>query len=109
MPASTVLEMMTLRGAEALGLASEIGSLEAGKRADIILLNRDVLHGWPSIAADPVRQVVYEYKSHDVDTVLIDGQILLQDVQFTRWDKQDILHGSQEELRKLLERIPSLK
>ena len=109
MPAASVLEMMTLNGAKAVGLAGEIGSLEVGKRADIILLKRDVLHAWPSFAADPISQVVYEHKAQDVDTVLIDGQLLLQDGQFTKWDPQDILHGSQEELRKLLERTPGLR
>lgn len=108
MPATKVLEMMTINGAKAVGLADEIGSLEVGKRADIIILTRDVLHAWPSFAADPVSQIVYEHKAQDVDTVLIDGQLLLQNGQFTKWDAQDILKNSQEELKKLLERLPNL-
>jgi cytosine/adenosine deaminase-related metal-dependent hydrolase len=108
MPAIQVLEMLTLNGAKAAGLASQIGSLEVGKRADIVLLKRDVLHAWPTLAANPISQVVYEHQAQDVDTVLIDGEVLLQGGQFTRWDLQDILRGSQDELRRLLDRNPGI-
>jgi 5-methylthioadenosine/S-adenosylhomocysteine deaminase len=109
MPAQRVLEMMTLGGAKALGLENEIGSLEAGKRADIILLNRDVLHAWPWLAASPVSQVVYEHQSRDVETVLINGEPLLLEGQFVKWDYDEILRDSQEALRQLLERIPDFQ
>lgn len=106
MQAEKVLEMLTVNGAKAAGLAAEIGSLEVGKRADIILLKRDVLHAWPCLDTDPVGQVVYEHQARDVDTVIIDGVVLLDQGQFTRWDLQDVLDDSQNELRKLLKRVP---
>ena len=108
MPAATVLEMLTVNGARAAGLENEIGSLEPGKRADLILLNRDGLHAWPSLAASPVSQVVYEHHASDVNTVMIDGQVLLDQGQFTRWDAGEIREGSQRALRNLLERNPGL-
>ncbi len=108
MPAQKVLEMLTVNGAKAAGLEAEIGSLEVGKRADIVLLKRDVLHAWPCLATDPVSQVVYEHQARDVDTVLIDGEVLLAQGQFTRWDPRDLLEDSQRELRKLLKRVPDL-
>ncbi|HZD58451.1 MAG TPA: amidohydrolase family protein, partial [Anaerolineales bacterium] len=109
MPAQQVLEMMTLGGARALGLENEIGSLEAGKRADIIILNRDVLHAWPWLAASPVSQVVYEHQSRDVETVLVNGEPLLLEGRFLKWDYDEILRDSQEALRQLLERIPDFQ
>lgn len=108
MPAEKVLEMLTLGGAKAVGLEREIGSLEVGKRADIILLSREVLHAWPSLAADPVSQVVYEHQSRDVDTVLIDGKVLLHQGRFTAWDQAEILQDAQNELKKLLKRTSLL-
>lgn len=108
MPAEKVLEMMTLGGARALGLAHEIGSLEAGKRADITILSRNNLHAWPSLASDPVSQVVYAHQSRDVDTVVIGGEVLLSEGQFVRWSQDDIQREAQSELKKLLERVPEL-
>jgi 5-methylthioadenosine/S-adenosylhomocysteine deaminase len=104
MPAEKVLEMLTVNGAKAAGLAGEIGSLERAKRADIIILNRNALHAWPSLAADPVRQVVYEHHASDVEMVMIDGQVVVNQGEFTHLDVSDIRRDSQEELRKLLER-----
>ncbi len=109
MPALKVLEMLTVNGAKAAGLESEVGSLEPGKRADLILINRRKLRAWPSLAADPVSQVVYEHQSSDVDTVIIDGQVLLEGGRFTRWDEDEILDGAQSALKDLLQRAPSLK
>jgi cytosine/adenosine deaminase-related metal-dependent hydrolase len=109
MPALKVLEMLTVNGARAAGLESEVGSLEPGKRADIMLINRRKLRAWPSLAADPVSQVVYEHQSSDVDTVIIDGQVLLEGGRFTRWNEDEILDEAQNSLRDLLQRVPGLK
>ena len=108
MPAEKVLEMATIGGARALGLEHEIGSLEAGKRADITILSRNVLNAWPSLATDPASQVVYAHQSRDVDTVIIDGEVLLSEGQFVRWDQEDILRDAQSQRQKLLERVPEL-
>jgi cytosine/adenosine deaminase-related metal-dependent hydrolase len=108
MPALKVLEMLTVNGARAAGLESEVGSLEPGKRADLILINRRKLRAWPSLAADPVSQVVYEHQSSDVDTVIIDGQVLLEGGRFTRWDENEILDEAQSALKDLLQRVPGL-
>src|SRR5207248_8738821 len=66
LPALTVLRMATIDGARALGLADEIGSIEAGKRADLILLNLDKLHTTPH--PDLVSTIVYAAESSDVET-----------------------------------------
>ena len=77
MPAATVLEMGTLGGARALGPDREIGSLEVGKRADIVLVNLKNLHSMPQ--ADPVSTLVYSARSADVETCRVDGRILMKD------------------------------
>jgi 5-methylthioadenosine/S-adenosylhomocysteine deaminase len=104
MPAQTVLNMMTRGGARAMGLEEEIGSLEIGKRADITILNRDMLHICPRQHADPVGQVVYEHRADDVDTVIIDGRVLLEDGNFTCWEAGKIIEDSEDSLTQVLTR-----
>ncbi|NLK52289.1 MAG: 5'-deoxyadenosine deaminase [Syntrophomonadaceae bacterium] len=77
MPAAQVLKMATIEGARALGLAAEIGSLEVGKRADLILVNLDQLHQAPSTGVDLVSRLVYATRASDVETTVIDGRIVM--------------------------------
>ena len=72
LPARRVLEMATMGGAQALGLADSIGSLKPGKRADIVLLRTRDLNMAP--LTDPVRMVVQSAQPSNVDTVLVDGR-----------------------------------
>ena len=69
--------MATLAGADALGLADQIGSLEVGKRADIIAIDVDQLHVVPS--GSPWSQVAYSAKSSDVKHVAVDGNVVVRD------------------------------
>ncbi len=105
MPAETVLEMATLGGARAMGLDAQIGSLEIGKKADITLIRRRELHAWPQVGTNPYAEIVYEHHAADVDTVLIDGHVVLQAGQFTRCDAAEILRAAQAELTALLSRV----
>jgi 5-methylthioadenosine/S-adenosylhomocysteine deaminase len=73
--ARTALAMATRLGAEAIGLQRAIGSLEVGKRADLILVRTDGLHQIPSY--DPYSLLVYSTKASDVDTVVIDGEVVM--------------------------------
>ena len=93
MPAATVLEMATLGGARALGLDKEIGSLEVGKRADMIIVDLKNLHSTPH--ADPVSSLVYSARSSDVETCLVDGRILMKDKELLTMDHERILRESQ--------------
>ncbi|MEW6448016.1 MAG: amidohydrolase [Bacillota bacterium] len=76
LPAYTALEMATIGGARALGLGDIIGTIEAGKRADIILLNLRKPHLYPP--HDIVAHVVYAAQAGDVDTVIVDGNVLVE-------------------------------
>ena len=73
--ARTALAMATRLGAKAVGLQNVIGSLEAGKRADLILVRTDGLHQIPHY--DPYSLLVYSTKASDVDTVIIDGKVVM--------------------------------
>jgi cytosine/adenosine deaminase-related metal-dependent hydrolase len=71
-PAETVLEMATIRGAKALGLAEEIGSLEVGKKADFVAIDMRQVHLQPYFS--PVSAVVYSVTGRDVELVVVDGK-----------------------------------
>ncbi len=75
--AYSVLEMATIKGAQALGKGHEIGSLEAGKKADLILVKQDKVHQTPSYSIPS--QLVYASRSSDVDTVIINGTLIMAD------------------------------
>lgn len=77
LPAQEALAMATLEGARAIGMEKEIGSLEAGKRADLILLRVDAPHAVP--AFDVYTSIVYSLKASDVETSIINGRVVMQE------------------------------
>ncbi len=97
-PAETVLEMATINGAQALGLAHEIGSLEVGKKADLVVLDLDRLHTTPS--PNPVSSLVYAATGGEVDTVMVDGRVLVQGGSLLSMNEEEVknqarLHAGQ--------------
>jgi cytosine/adenosine deaminase-related metal-dependent hydrolase len=96
MPAAAVLDMATMGGARALGMADQIGSLEAGKRGDVVVLRRDGLHARPLRGASIESQVVYAHTAADVATVVVDGQVVVRD--------GDLVTGSRAMIRDEAER-----
>ena len=97
--ARTVLGWATRAGAEALGLGDEIGSLEAGKRADLILLDRTQPVAAPII--DGVGIVVHSASGLSVDTVIVDGRVLLEGGALTVADGPDIVRAAQRAAAQL--------
>lgn len=89
MPPERVLEMATLHGARALGLESEIGSLEPGKRADLVLFDLGLPEWRPLL--DPISTLVYSASGASVLTVLVDGRVLLDDRRITMIDEREAL------------------
>jgi 5-methylthioadenosine/S-adenosylhomocysteine deaminase len=102
LPAREVLRMATIRGAEALGLESSIGSLEVGKQADVIIVDAAQPHLAPR--HDPVALLVYSAQAADVCTVLVDGQILMEDRVLTTLDEDSLLALATEQTHGLLRR-----
>jgi cytosine/adenosine deaminase-related metal-dependent hydrolase len=105
MNALQVLRMATIGGAECLGMEKEIGSLEAGKKADVILLRRDGPHCNPVQGVPPESQIVYSMKSGDVDTTIINGKVLYRGGRFTGMNRDRIVAGANTQAEKLLNRL----
>ena len=94
LPAESLLEMVTVNAARAHGQASKTGSIEKGKRADIAIVDFEKPHLTPSfdVAAELTR---YVYGS-DVDTVIIDGEIVMEDREVKSVDEREILERARE-------------
>ena len=86
--ARDVLGMATREGARTLGLDDEIGSIEVGKRADLILIERDRPHLSPD--SDPFSTIVYAARATDVRLTMVDGEVLVRDFGLERDDPAEI-------------------
>lgn len=104
MDARTVLRMATMGGAEVLGLAKEIGSLEVGKKADLVLLDLNDFHTYPSHEVDIYSRVVYSATRSNVDTVIIDGQIVLENRMVKTIDRGIVLREADLSIARLMNR-----
>ena len=105
LPARDVVWMATREGARALGLETEIGSIEPGKRADLVVIDRDRPHLAP--ADDPWSAVVYSARGSDVRTVMVDGEILVNDFDLTREDPLEVTARAREAAAELWARVDS--
>ena len=102
LPAFTALQMATVNGARALGLAGEVGLLKAGYRADIILVNLRKPHLYPR--HDPVAHLVYAAQGADVETVLVDGRVLMENRKLLTMDEEEVLSKAEECAQRLVKR-----
>jgi 5-methylthioadenosine/S-adenosylhomocysteine deaminase len=93
MTAEKVLEMATIDGARAIGLEQEIGSLEVGKKADLVVLNYDNFCVNP--VHSPLSALVYSALGNEPETVLIDGQVVLHQRQMQTVQEAEVLQQSQ--------------
>ena len=94
LPAREALWMATREGARALGLDGIIGSVETGKRADLLLVDRTRPHLAPD--ADPWSTLVYAARGTDVRMVMVDGRILVDEFALTAFDAQEVArHGAE--------------
>ncbi len=89
MPATAALEMATIGGAKALGLGDQIGSLEAGKRADLVVVSTASARMTPIY--DPVSHLVYAAHGDDVRTVLVNGRVLMRDRRMLTLEEAAVL------------------
>jgi len=102
----SVLRMATSGGAKALGLDAICGTIEVGKRADLILVDIDTIHNQP--VNDLFSQIVHCAKASDVQTVMVSGEILMQDRKLLRRDEKQILADARQANRDLMERVTKL-
>jgi len=99
LPARQALTMATRNGARALGLEADIGSIEAGKRADLILIEHERPHLAPG--ADPFSTIVYAGRPDDVRMTMVDGEILMKEGIATRLDAAEVTRDANREARAL--------
>jgi cytosine/adenosine deaminase-related metal-dependent hydrolase len=102
LPPGKLLEMITVDAARALGLESEIGSLEAGKKADIAILNLRQPHLTPNWMV--VHRLIHQAVGGDVDTVIVDGKVLMEDRRVLSVDMVGALDLGEREARALVKR-----
>jgi len=102
MPAATVLEMATVGGARAMGMESELGSIVVGKKADLVLIDLKKPHLTPF--RDVVSNIVYSAMGSDVDTVMVDGRLLLRHGEALTLDEDRIVGEAQRRQDELISR-----
>ena len=88
-PREQIVEMATMGGAQAVGLDHLIGSLEVGKRADLIVLRTDAPHWTPM--TNVLSNLVYAASGADVDTVIIDGRVVMEGRRMTTMDERAVI------------------
>jgi 5-methylthioadenosine/S-adenosylhomocysteine deaminase len=99
LPASQAVEMATIIGARALGLDKEIGSLEEGKRADLITVRLDEPHAVPMY--NVISQMVYALKGSDVRDVMVNGRLIIRDRRWLTLNAEEILKKAEEYRAKI--------
>ena len=108
MPPAEVLAMATIRGARALGLGSEIGSIEIGKRADLAVVDLEGPHCAPP-GADPHATLVYCARASDVTDVLVDGRPVVRDRKLLTLDAAALARRAPREVRRVLARAEAAR
>jgi 5-methylthioadenosine/S-adenosylhomocysteine deaminase len=101
-PAETALEMATLNGAKALGLDQELGSIEAGKKADVVLFDTKRPE-WRNLF-NPVNTLVYNADGRSVHTVIVDGRVVVQGYKPLFVDEWQLMQKVQDIGERLLAR-----
>lgn len=103
LPPKKILEMATINGAKALGLENEIGSLEVGKKADIILIDLNKPYFVPLF--DVMTRIPLVAVGDDVDTVIVDGKIVVQNRSLKALDEVEIFKRARQVSSDLLTRV----
>jgi len=97
--AKAVVEMATIEGARALHLEKEIGSLEAGKKADLILISLDEPNAVPMYSV--YSQIAYSLKTSDVQTVVIGGRVVMRDRKLLTVNQEEAIAKAREYQKKI--------
>ncbi len=100
LPAEDVLKMATINGAKSLGMEKEIGSIEVGKKADIILVDLKKPHLTP--VHNVVSHVVYSAVGGDVDTMIVDGKVLMQNRKVLTFEEAQVIKKAQDVSEEML-------
>jgi 5-methylthioadenosine/S-adenosylhomocysteine deaminase len=102
LPAEKVIKMSTIDGATALGLQNQIGTIEVGKKADLVLVNMKAPHLTPH--RHPISHLAYASEGSDVNTVICNGQILMQDREVLVLNEAEVIEIAESAAEDLLSR-----
>lgn len=97
-----VFEMATIKSAKTLRMEDEVGSLEIGKKADVTICGLNQIQMTPNIK--PISALVMAANGLNVDTVIIDGEIVLKDKEFTKIDVEAIIYKANKKIREMIEK-----
>ncbi|NCO41817.1 MAG: N-ethylammeline chlorohydrolase [Armatimonadetes bacterium CG_4_10_14_3_um_filter_66_18] len=103
--ARDVLEMATLNGAKGLGMEDALGTLEVGKKADLVIVEVEPSPYADSLADGVIHSMVYDPASVRVRTSLVDGRVLMQDGEVTTLDAEEVEAKGREAMAELIRRI----
>ncbi|MCC6590428.1 MAG: amidohydrolase family protein [Bryobacterales bacterium] len=103
-PARAALDMATVLGARALGLEHEIGSIEPGKRADLIYVRTNQPHAWPMYSAES--HLVYALKASDVSDVFVNGRQLVRNRVVLTLQSEQVRAAADKYQRNILSTLP---
>ena len=104
LPAQEALTLATLGGAKAMGQEAELGSLEVGKKADLIALNLNMPHTLPAAGRDPVGRIVYESTRENVTDTMVNGRFLYRAGTFMTLDVESVLRDAERECLNCMRR-----
>jgi len=105
LPAQQVVEMATIEGARALHLEKQIGSLEPGKKADLIIVDVNAPHATPMY--NVYSEIVFALKATDVRTVVIAGRVIMEERKMLTLNEDEILQKAKEYQKKILASLAS--
>jgi 5-methylthioadenosine/S-adenosylhomocysteine deaminase len=106
MDAKTLFRMATIEGAKALHLQEEVGSIEIGKKADLVLIDLDSYSNSYSDSDDSVySDIVFSSTTENVKGVIVDGKWLVKNRESLVYDQQEVVINGKEQLKELLKRI----
>jgi len=104
--AKTIFSMATIEGAKALHLQDEVGSIEIGKKADLVLIDLDSYSNSYSDSDDSIySDIVFSSTSENVKSVMINGKWVVKDRESLVYDQQELIESGKEQLKELLKRV----
>ena len=101
--AEDMVQMATMNGARSCGMADEIGSIEVGKRADLVIRRNDLPESVPSL--DPLRSVMYSSRAKSVVTVVVNGEVIVAAGHSTKIDEIDLKVRANEKVQDLFQKM----
>ncbi|MFA5524782.1 MAG: amidohydrolase [Tissierellales bacterium] len=101
-PADVAVRMATLNGAKALGIDREVGTLEVGKKADIIMLDLNKPHFYPRY--NLVASLAYSAQASDVETVIVDGKVLMENYELKTIDLEKVMFNAERCAKSLIKK-----